>query len=361
MSAHLFIFAAKTYINVYIMVKNWIILGDEAFENSDFVWGRIELSRMQQKYWQSIVMEQFNNAIEKSAKVREMIENSNIIECDFDFFEKPKVTEEEVAEFMKPLEDRFKDKTVFYKVSYNREFSWVFIDFMNVNIHPEEEEKICIDENGNPMPNRDSMTVSVRNLAGEWTEYEYRDVKGKVEKDDQYKIILKGKEYKLEGIKHPNESNYYHYLMDDEDNLRTEDFMRDNYSSRELTTALKSSFLYFAEVDQNTIIAMPDENYIKEYIERKRECFENAIKNGKMSGLIIVDRSAYRVLDFCLNVLDLIESKEAKTIVEQWERNQYEDGKRAIQEILNSDSKDWNEKEIEQLGNMLDECCIGAE
>ena len=337
MSASLFIFAAITYINVYIMVKNWIILGDEAFEDSDFVWGRIELSRMQQKDWQSIVMEQLNSAIEKSAKVREMIDNSNIIECDFDFFEKPKVTEEEVAEFMKPLEDRFKDKTVFYKVSYNREFSWVFIDFMNVNIHPEEEEKICIDENGNPMPNRDSMTVSVRNLAGEWTEYEYRDVKGKVEKDDQYKIILKGKEYKLEGIKHPNESNYYHYLMDDEDNLRTEDFMRDNYSSRELTTALKSSFLYFAEVDQNTIIAMPDENYIKEYIERKRECFESAIKNGKMSGEIIVDRYAYSVLDFCLNVLYLVDSKEAKIIIEQWERKRYEDGLKALQEIQNSD------------------------
>ena len=324
------------------MVKNWIILGDEAFENSDFVWGRIELSRMQQKNWQSIVMEQLNRAIEKSAKVREMIENSNIIECDFDFFEKPKVTEEEVAEFMKPLEDRFKDKTVFYKVSYNREFSWVFIDFINENIQPEEEEKIYIDENGNPMPNRDSMTVSVRNLAGEWTEYEYRDVKGKVEKDDQYKIILKGKEYDLEGIKHPNDDY-------------------DEYTSRELTTILKSSFLYFAEVDQNTIIAMPDENYIKEYIERKRECFENAIKNGKMSGLIIVDRSAYRVLDFCLNVLALIESKEAKTIVEQWERIKLEDGLSAIQEILNSDSKEINEKEVKQLGNMLDEYCIGTE
>ena len=191
------------------------------------------------------------------------------IVVDFYFFVKPKVTEEEVAEFMKPLEDRFKDKTVFYKVSYNREFSWVFIDFINEKIQPEEEEKIYIDENGNPMPNSNGMTVSFRNLAGEWTEYEYRDVKGKVEKDDQYKIILKGKEYKLEGIKHPNESYYYNYLMDDEDNLRTEDFMRDNYSSRELTTALKSSFLYFAEVDQNTIIAMPDENYIKEYIERE--------------------------------------------------------------------------------------------
>ena len=354
MSASFFIFAAKTYINVYIMVKNWIILGDEAFEGSESTWGRIELSKEQQSKWQNIVMEQLNSAIEKSAKVREMIDNSNIIECDFDFFEKPKVTEEEVAEFMKRLEDRFKDKTVFYKVSYNREFSWVFIDFMNVNIHPEEEEKIYIDENGNPMPNSNGMTVPVRNLAGEWTEYEYRDVKGKVEKDDQYKIILKGKEYKLEGIKHPNENNYYHYLMDDEeDNLKTEDFMRDNYSSRELTTALKRSFLYFAEVDQNTIIAMPDENYIKEYIEGKRECFENAIKNGKMSGLIIVDRRAYHVLDFCLSVLDIIESKEAKTIIEQWEREKFEDGERAIQEILNSDSKDLNEKEIEQLLNTL--------
>ena len=244
------------------MVKNWIILGDEAFENSDFVWGRIELSRMQQKNWQSIVMEQLNSAIEKSAKVREMINNSNFIECDFDFFERPKVTEEEVDAFVKLLEERFKDKQVFHRVSFNREFSWVFIDFMNENIQPEEEEKIYIDENGNPMPNSNGMTVSVRNLAGEWTEYEYRDVKGKVEKDDQYKIILKGKEYKLEGIKHPNESNYFNYLMDDEeDNLSTEDFMRDNYSSRELTTALKRSFLYFSEVDQNTIIAMPDENY----------------------------------------------------------------------------------------------------
>jgi len=320
------------------MVKNWIILGDEAFEDSDFVWGKIELSRKQQENWQSIVMEQLNSAIEKSAKVREMIENSNIIECDFDFFEKPKVTEDEVAAFMKLLEKRFGGKRLFYDVSSNREFSWVFIDFMNVKIQTEEEEveeNCCIDENGNPMPKRNGVTVSVRDLTGEWTEYEYRYVKGKVEKDDQYKIILKGKEYDLEGIKHPNDDY-------------------DEYTSRELTTILKSSFLYFVEVDQNTIIAMPDENYIKEYIERERECFENAIKNGKMSGLIIVDRSAYHVLDFCLNVLDLIESKEAKTIVEQWERNQYEDGKRAIQEILNSDSKDWNEKEIEQLGNMLD-------
>jgi hypothetical protein len=290
-----------------------------------------------------------------------MINNSNFVDFDFNFFVKPKVTDEEVAEFMKPLEERFKDKTVFYKVSFNREFSWVFINFMNVNFQtdeeePEADEKFCIDENGNPMPNRDRMAVSVRNLAGEWTEYEYRDVKGKVEKDDQYKIILKGKEYKLEGIKHPNESYYYNYLMDDEeDNLSTEDFMRDNYSSRELTTALKSSFLYFAEVDQNTIIAMPDENYIKEYIERKRKYFDDAIKNGKISGEIIVDRSAYRVLDFCLNVLDLIESKEAKTIVEQWEREKQEDGKKAIQEILNSDSKDLNEEEIEHLKKMLEE------
>jgi len=92
-------------------------------------------------------MEQFNSAIEKSAKVREMIDNSNFIEFDFNFFEKPKVTEEDVAEFMKPLEKRYKNKRTFYKVSSNREFSWVIIDFMNVKFHPEEEESEMEGEN----------------------------------------------------------------------------------------------------------------------------------------------------------------------------------------------------------------------
>ena len=320
------------------MVKNWILLGDEAFEGSESTWGRIELSKEQQSNWQNIVMEQLDCAIEKSAKVREMIDNSNFIELDFYFFEKPKVKEEEVDAFIKLLEERFKDKQVFHRVSFNREFSWVFIDFMNVNFQaeeekPEEDEKICIDENGNPMSKRNSLTVSLRDLAGEWTEYEYRDVKGKVEKDGQYKIILKGKEYNLEGIKHPNDDY-------------------DEYISRELTTILKSSFLYFVDVDQSTIIAMPDENYIKEHIEWLRKSFGDAIEN---SGEILIDRRAYPVLDFCLNVQDLIESKEAKTIVEQWERKKLEDGEKAIQEIQNSDSKDLKEEELEHLNKLLEE------
>ena len=322
------------------MVKNWILLGDEAFEGSESTWGRIELSKEQQSNWQNIVMEQLDCAIEKSAKVREMIDNSNFIELDFYFFEKPKVTEEEVDAFIKLLEERFKDKQVFHRVSFNREFSWVFIDFMNVNFQaeeekPEEDEKICIDENGNPMSKRNSLTVSVRNLAGEWTEYEYRDVKGKVEKDGQYKIILKGKEYNLEGIKHPND-DYNEYI------------------SRELTTILKSSFLYFVEVDQNTIIAMPDENYIMEFIEREGKLLEDAIKNGEIYGVSILDRSAYPVLDFCLSVLDIIESKEAIKIIEQWEWKKLEDGEKAIQEIQNSDSKDLKEEELEHLNKLLE-------
>ena len=246
--------------------------------------------------------------------------------------------EEEVDAFIKLLEERFKDKQVFHRVSFNREFSWVFIDFMNVNFQaeeekPEEDEKICIDENGNPMSKRNSLTVSLRDLAGEWTEYEYRDVKGKVEKDGQYKIILKGKEYNLEGIKHPNDDY-------------------DEYISRELTTILKSSFLYFVDVDQSTIIAMPDENYIKEHIEWLRKSFGDAIEN---SGEILIDRRAYPVLDFCLNVQDLIESKEAKKIIEQWERKKLEDGEKAIQEIQNSDSKDLKEEELEHLNKLLEE------
>ena len=190
------------------------------------------------------------------------------------------------------------------------------------------------------MPKMDGVTVSLRDLTGGWIEYDYRDVKGKVEKDGQYKIILKGKEYDLEGIKHLNDDY-------------------DDYTSRELTTILKSSFLYFVEVNQNTIIAMPDENYIKEYIERERKYFDDAIKKGIISEEILIDRRAYRILDFCLNVLDIIESKEAKKTIEQWDRKQYENGERVLHEIKNSDSKEWSEEEIEQLNKLLDDCCIG--
>lgn len=122
------------------MVKNWILLDDGAFEGSESTWGRIELSKEQQSNWQNIVMEQLDSAIEKSAKVREMIDNSNFIELDFYFYEKPKVTEEEVDAFIKLLEERFKDKQVFHRVSFNREISWVIIDFMNVKFQTEEEE-----------------------------------------------------------------------------------------------------------------------------------------------------------------------------------------------------------------------------
>ena len=300
------------------MIKNWILLGDEAFEGSGSTWGRIELSKEQQSNWQDIVMEQLNRAIEKSAKVREMIDNSNIIEFDFYFFEKSKVAEEEVAEFMKLRK----------AIRAAEEDA------------PKIEEKNCIDENGNSMPKMDGVTVSLRDLTGGWIEYDYRDVKGKVEKDGQYKIILKGKEYDLEGIKHLNDDY-------------------DDYTSRELTTILKSSFLYFVEVNQNTIIAMPDENYIKEYIERERKYFDDAIKKGIISEEILIDRRAYRILDFCLNVLDIIESKEAKKTIEQWDRKQYENGERVLHEIKNSDSKEWSEEEIEQLNKLLDDCCIG--
>ena len=105
----------------------------------------------------------------------------------------------------------------------------------------------------------------------------------------------------------------------------------------------------------NTIIAMPDENYIKKFIEREGKLLEDAIKNGEIYGVSILDRSAYPVLDFCLSVLDIIESKEAKTIVEQWEREKLEDDEKAIQEIQNSDSKDLKEEEIELLNKLLEE------
>ena len=116
------------------MVKNWIVLGDEAFEGSDSTYGKVELTKEQQNNWKDIVMEQFNDAIQKSSKIREMIENKKVIRFDFYFFEKPVVPENDVIAFVKFMEKRFSDKKISYSLSYNRELSWVFIDFWDVDI-----------------------------------------------------------------------------------------------------------------------------------------------------------------------------------------------------------------------------------
>lgn len=309
------------------MVKNWIILGDEAFEGSDWTWGLIKLSKKQQSDWQRIVMEQLNSAIEKSAKVREMIDNSKYLTVSFDFFEKPKVTEEDVVGFMKSIEERFKDKTVYYTISYNREICWISIDFTNEHFQLEGEEPtedVHLDENGNPIPTR-YMGCLFRNLAGEWTEYEYRDVKGKIGQDGQLKIIMKGKEYNLEGIKHRYDGSFYRNLIHQkEKEFSAEELLTYKrvleYNSKALTSALKNVCLYFVETGQQTVKAMPDENYIREEIDRKRKWEEETIKKAIANDEITQERiEAYRVIydiryayNFCMDVLDIVESKEAR-------------------------------------------------
>lgn len=309
------------------MVKNWIILGDEAFEGSDSTWGLIKLSKKQQSDWQRIVMEQLNSAIEKSAKVREMIDNNKYLTVSFGFFEKPKVTEEDVADFMKSIEKRFRDKTVCYTISYNREICLISIGFTNEHFRLEEEEStedVHLDENGNPIPTR-YMGCLFRNLAGEWTEYEYRDVKGKIGQDGQLKIILNGKEYNLEGIKHRYDGSFYRNLIHHkEKEFSAEELLAYKraleYDSKTLTTALKNVCLYFVETNQQTVKAMPDENYIREEIERKRKWEEETIKKAIADDEITQERiEAYREIydihyahDFCNEVLDIVESKEAR-------------------------------------------------
>ena len=321
------------------MVKNWIILGDEAFEDSEMVWGRVEFSRNQQKNWQSILMDQFNNAIEKSVKVREMINNSNFVDFDFNFFVKPKVTDEEVAEFMKPLREHFKDKEISYKVSYNREFSCVFIDFMNVNIQPEEEDTVSVrnfagewknrvksggqykndclilnhlaeqssvyyDETGLPIPSELGYCINLRKLNGEWEKYHWRVVKGKVESGGRHKIVLNGKEYVLLNILHQYEGLGYEEMIAEYKETLHEDsfasfqkyYTKKEYSNKELTYILKENFLYFVMVDNETIAAMPNEDMIAHQINYAHNDVDSAI-------------------DYCYKVANVIKSKEARTFV----------------------------------------------
>lgn len=147
---------------------------------------------------------------------------------------------------------------------------------MNNKVKETEEQTATdtgfVDENGNPMPEQNYLAILFRKLDGEWTEIDYPYMKGKVEKDGQYKIILSGKEYNLQNIKHPKRS------ID---------------SSKNLTKTLKEEFLYFVEVDLQTVAAMPNESLIEYTIN----CDSFSLESD---------------LEYCREILKIIDSKEVK-------------------------------------------------
>ena len=105
MSASLFIFAAKTYINVYIMVKNWLILGDEAFNSNETPLGIFKFTLEEMKDWQNIAWKQFANIVNNNEKVKRMVFGSNYISLSGLFYKKSGILLDHLNDFAKAIAD----------------------------------------------------------------------------------------------------------------------------------------------------------------------------------------------------------------------------------------------------------------
>ncbi len=87
------------------MVKNWLILGDEAFDSDDYPMGLMRFSLEEMKDWQDIAWKQFANIVNNNEKVKRMVFGSNFISISGLFYKKAGVILEHLKEFARAIAD----------------------------------------------------------------------------------------------------------------------------------------------------------------------------------------------------------------------------------------------------------------
>ena len=112
--------------------------------------------------------------------------------------------------------------------------------------------------------------VYVVKPTGEWDKYDYKDVRGKVSANGQYKIMIAGKEYLLKnGLRFPNkewkQDLYSDFLNKDELEIMRRDL--NHLNNRELTRLMKHRSLVYKEISDQVLEVGIDRAYITERLE----------------------------------------------------------------------------------------------
>lgn len=105
---------------------------------------------------------------------------------------------------------------------------------------------------------------------GEWDNYEYKDVRGKVAANGQYMIVIAGKEYQLRnGLRIPQkewkQDLFSDFLLNDELEIMRRDLS--HLTNRELTRLIKHRSLVYKEISDQVLEVSVDMAYITERIE----------------------------------------------------------------------------------------------
>ena len=121
----------------------------------------------------------------------------------------------------------------------------------------------------------DRSGVYVVKPNGEWDKYEYKDVRGKIDAEGKYIIVLSGKEFHLiNKLGFPQrkwkEYLYYDILNSDEIEIMNRDLKKIN--NRELTRLIKHRFLVYYVINDHEIEVRVD-----------RECIPEKLKSNILS------------------------------------------------------------------------------
>lgn len=127
------------------MVKNWMILGDDAFDNESMPAGVIRLASDEMDNWQEVAWSRFADVVNNNETVREMVYGCNYLYVGGSFNKKANVSFSDLHDFA----------NYFGEVFDNLEFGRTHIDYFSSNdmnslilmfyiYNPEEEEARCL-------------------------------------------------------------------------------------------------------------------------------------------------------------------------------------------------------------------------
>ena len=133
------------------------------------------------------------------------------------------------------------------------------------------EIKKVIKSNTLPIPVYERFGVYLMKKNGECVNYEYKDVRGRVDSDGQFWVMLAGKEHLLhDGLKFPKtewKQIIYHDILDSDFYFMLERAYNKQINYRELTKLIKHHLVFLEEMDNDTIEIKVDGKYIMDYLE----------------------------------------------------------------------------------------------
>lgn len=122
-----------------------------------------------------------------------------------------------------------------------------------------------------PIPANGRSGVYLLKKNGECVKYVYKDVRGKVNPDGQYSVLLDGKEYLLhDGLRYPRtewKQIIYHDILDNEDYSMCEKVCNKQLNSKELTKFIKKDWVFLKEKDDKTLEIKVDSRFILNKLE----------------------------------------------------------------------------------------------